>query len=165
MDLHKFGSDVHVWDKIICSNFWDPFFIYWYSFLPYVCFVGLSPSEGGAHWGAGGSAERKRSDHSREGGGARPGGAGTHTGREASTVSLSCSRTHARTHAWNCMYKDPNLSLNSTPISYFLKQTQMSSLLRIFLIHSFTLWHIWTYDEKTYGQTYLKLHKNSFWHS
>lgn len=51
--------------------------------------AGHAPSEGGAHRGAGRGAEGERSDHSGEGGGARPGGAGSHAVRETSTVSLS----------------------------------------------------------------------------
>lgn len=57
--------------------------------------VGHPPPEGGAHRGAGGGAEGKRSDHGGEGGGARPGGAGTHSVRETGTVSLLAANTHA----------------------------------------------------------------------
>lgn len=159
MDLHKFGSDVHVWNKIICSNFWDPFFhlLILFSSIRLLCRT-LSVRRRSAlrSW-------RKRWEKAFR---SQPRGRwcsprrSRHAHRPRSKYGLS----QLLTHAWNCMYKDPNLSLNSTPISYFLKQTQMSSLLRIFLIHSFALRHIWTYDEKTYGQTYLKLHKNSFWH-
>lgn len=76
-------------------------------------FVGHTPSERGAHRGAGGGAEGERPDHGREGGGAGPGGAGAHPVGEAGTVGPPWGRggvtaLHGRETSFP---QEPSLSL------------------------------------------------------
>lgn len=85
----------HVYNIILAAIFT---IAYLFSLL-----VGHPPSERGAHRGAGGGAEGERSDHSREGSGARPGGAGAHAVGETGTVFLTACYCVARVKKKNIL--------------------------------------------------------------
>lgn len=88
-------------------------------------FVGHTPSERGAHRGAGGGAEGERPDHGREGGGAGPGGARAHPVGEAGTVGSPRGRggvtaLHGRETSFP---QEPSLSL--VPLSALTRHASL----------------------------------------